>query len=1008
MDNLQHEEAIIIGVMIARFLFNTHRWSKATDLLIECLVLLNADIPISRYAPLLCQVLNLGLCLGNYIFQCGEECYKRSQFKESIQCHQKGLGIFRAIGSRAGEAWSHCRLGRAFNGVCRYDEANEHYQKALKVPGITGMERKRLEGRVYNNLGEVSHVRGNFDEACSYFKKALKISEEAGNKIEMAVSYNNLGVMYHNGPGKLDKALVYHQKALELRKELGYRIAEGMSYHNVGGVYQAGGEYRKALEYYKKSLAVSKETKNRKLEGNNMLFIGKLYYLFGQLEKAKEYTEKAIEILLEIGAKKAEGGARGELGRLHMALGDYEKAIEQYKKYLKTSEEIGDVHGIEVCHSNIGVMYSSLGEYEKAMKYAKKAIDTLRVLKHQIGLGKAYNTIGCLHLQVGEPVKSFEYLEKAVKLTKETGDRENEATSTNSLGRLYLSLGEHDKAIENAKKSLAIRKEIGHRSGEANSYTLLSSVALAQGQNQRAIDYLSRALEIVKETGVRNEEKFIVLENLGLAYASKKDFAQACDFLLEAIKHHQSTRTSLKDEPDKLSLDSHNFSCFKILSWLLLSQGKVSDALFSLELGRGRALVDLISKIYGIQTAVGATEETSTSLQKLFHQQKTNFLFIARLQDIIALWFVDKSGNIKFKQVSCEKRKKVDVAKDGFGLDRYVLEGQEVQCEDRSLSAFYEDASLNAMERNKEQKKHDAGSEEERERNQSFRQCDTYSVLIAPIEGLIQGPEIIIAPEGEFFMVPFAALKDENGKYLSDRVRIRLVPSLTTLKLIHDSSADYHCTTGALIVGDPKVGRVNVNGKSKELDPLPCAREESQMIARLLGVPCLVGEQATKGEVLRRIQDVSLVHIAAHGDAERGEIALAPNRFVTGIPTKKDFMLTMKDIAEVGIRAKLVVLSCCHSACGKILTTEGVVGIARAFLGSGARSVLMSLCAVDDEATKAFMEIFYKCLIHEKMSASEALHQAMKQMRESSQYQEVKKWAPFVLLGDDVSFDFKK
>ena len=429
---------------------------------------------------------------------------------------------------------------------------------------------------------------------------------------------------------------------------------------------------------------------------------------------------------------------------------------------------------------------------------------------------------------------------------------------------------------------------------------------------------------------------------------------------------------------------------------------------FFLELGRGRALVDLISKIYGIQTAAGVAEETSTSLQKLFHQQKTNFLFIARLPNIIALWFVDKSGNIKFKQVSCEKRKKIDVAKDGFGLDRYVLEGQEVQCEDRSLSAFYEDATLNAMERNKEQKKHDAGREEERERNQSFRQYDAYSVLIAPIEGLIKGPEIIIAPEGEFFMVPFAALKNENGKYLSDRVRIRLVPSLTTLKLIHDSSADYHCTTGALIVGDPKVGRVQVNGKSKELDPLPCAREESQMIARRLGVPCLVGEQATKGEVLRRIQDVSLVHIAAHGDAERGEIALAPNSFVSGIPTKKDFMLTMKDIAEVGIRAKLVVLSCCHSARGKILTAEGVVGIARAFLGSGARSVLMSLWAVDDEATKVFMEIFYKCLIHEKMSASEALHRAMKQMRESSQYQEVKKWAPFVLLGDDVSFDFKK
>ena len=69
---------------------------------------------------------------------------------------------------------------------------------------------------------------------------------------------------------------------------------------------------------------------------------------------------------------------------------------------------------------------------------------------------------------------------------------------------------------------------------------------------------------------------------------------------------------------------------------------------------------------------------------------------------------------------------------------------------------------------------------------------------------------------------------------------------------------------------------------------------------------------------------MSLVHIAAHGDAERGEIAraLAPNSSVTGIPKKEDIMLTMKDIAEVRIRAKLVVLGCCHSALGKIAKAE--------------------------------------------------------------------------------------
>ena len=66
----------------------------------------------------------------------------------------------------------------------------------------------------------------------------------------------------------------------------------------------------------------------------------------------------------------------------------------------------------------------------------------------------------------------------------------------------------------------------------------------------------------------------------------------------------------------------------------------------------------------------------------------------------------------------------------------------------------------------------------------------------------------------------------------------------------------------------------------------------------------------------------------------------------------------------------------------------------------------MSLWAVDDEATRVFMTIFYKCMIYEKMSESEALHHSISAMRESSECNDMKYWAPFVLLGDDVKLNF--
>ena len=92
-----------------------------------------------------------------------------------------------------------------------------------------------------------------------------------------------------------------------------------------------------------------------------------------------------------------------------------------------------------------------------------------------------------------------------------------------------------------------------------------------------------------------------------------------------------------------------------------------------------------------------------------------------------------------------------------------------------------------------------------------------------------------------------------------------------------------------------------------------------------------------------------------------------------------------------------MVLSCCHTASGQV-RAEGVVGIARAFLGSGARSVLVALWALEDSATEQ--------LIVRGEGASESLHQAMKWMRGNG-YSDVRDWAPFMLIGDNVTFDFQ-
>ena len=273
-------------------------------------------------------------------------------------------------------------------------------------------------------------------------------------------------------------------------------------------------------------------------------------------------------------------------------------------------------------------------------------------------------------------------------------------------------------------------------------------------------------------------------------------------------------------------------------------------------------------------------------------------------------------------------------------------------------------------------------------------------MFIAPVNDFLEEPEVIIVPDRRLYKVPFAALSEKEGaEYLSETHRVRVIPSLTTLKIIQDSPEDYHSNTGALVIGNPKVNW---------LQPLPGARKEAEMVGRLVGVPPLVEEKATKQAVLERISSVSLIHFAAHGNAERGEIALSPiptPNSQNATPPKEAYMLTMADVSRVKVRAKLVVLSCCYSGSGEI-RAEGVIGIARAFLGSGARSVLVALWAISDLATEQLMNRFYKHLV-EGESASESLHQAMKWMRKNG-LNKMSEWASFTLIGDDVRLEFDK
>ncbi|XP_068737364.1 tetratricopeptide repeat protein 28-like isoform X2 [Montipora capricornis] len=918
-------------------------------------------------------------------YHLGDAYVNLPDYQEAIQNYTEALHILREKGCRAEEGVVSCILGNVYLKLGNFKQAIEHFEKRLSI--AKEVADRAGEGSAYRNLGNAYHRLGNLKQAIKYYEKHLSIAKEVGDRAGEGSTYGNLGNAYRN-VGNFRPAIEYCQKYLSIAKEVGDRAGEGSAYGNLGIAYLNMGNFKIAIAYFEKDLTIAKEVGDRAGEGSTYGNLGNAYCSLGNLKRAIEYNEKHLSIAKEVGDRAGEGSAYGNLGNAYLNMGNFKQAIEYYEKHLSIAKEVADRAGEGSAYGNLGNAYLNLSNFKQAIEYYENDLSIAKEVGDRAGEGLAYGNLGNAYLYLVNFKQAIKYYKKHLSIAKEVADRAGEGSAYGNLGNAYLSLGNFKQAIENYKKHLSIAKEVGDRAGEGLAYGNLGGAFCSVGNVKQAIKYHENNLSICKETGTRVQEG-VACFSLGYAHELSGSLSKALSCYHLSVKQFDETRHSLKsnDEWKIRFRDSYRLA-YTALWRTLLKNGEVDEALYAAEKGRAQALLDILTEQYDIDyqcfSALSLKQILSAALELLPSQA----VFVALDGNNITFWVLRKDRRINFRQS--------EIAYEGADkLMKTILKmigvGDGVRCEDRSLDPLRSNLSCSRQ------------SVSEKTVLSSSSSVNSlqllYDVLLGPIADLLQGDELIVVPDGPFCLAPFSAL--------SKTMRIRTVPSLTAFNLIAGAPEVFHSKTGALLVGDPWLKEV-INKRGEPIfKQLPCAKEEVEMIGELMQTTPLMERNATKTEVLKRMKSVALVHIAAHGCPTTGEIALAPNtERKSPVPKEEEYILKMCEVQAISLRARLVVLSCCHSGRGEV-KSEGVVGIARAFLCAGARSVLVSLWAIDDKVTLLFMRSFYQHLVDGK-SASEALQQAIKFLRESKQYCAIKNWAPFMLIGDDVTLEFPK
>ena len=293
------------------------------------------------------------------------------------------------------------------------------------------------------------------------------------------------------------------------------------------------------------------------------------------------------------------------------------------------------------------------------------------------------------------------------------------------------------------------------------------------------------------------------------------------------------------------------------------------------------------------------------------------------------------------------------------------------------------------------------------------------------------GKRVLIVPDGALQRLPFAALplsgKSGAGTPFVASHEIVVLPSASALGALRKKAEQRSSpASGTAVFADPvftwnrpgsgSAPKVEARSRAlegalrdvhgrQEIGELPGSHDEAMAIEKILGkknVHLALKYDANRQSVLKGyLSGYRIIHFATHGllDAQHPEMSGLILSLFDSRGRPQDGYLRMGDIYNLKLTADLVVLSSCESALGKELQSEGIIGLPRAFLYAGAKSVIATLWKVDDEATAVLMEAFYK-RIKAGDPPSMALHRAQLEMIKNSRYSEPRYWAAFVLQGD--------
>ena len=253
---------------------------------------------------------------------------------------------------------------------------------------------------------------------------------------------------------------------------------------------------------------------------------------------------------------------------------------------------------------------------------------------------------------------------------------------------------------------------------------------------------------------------------------------------------------------------------------------------------------------------------------------------------------------------------------------------------------------------------------------------------------------LVIVPDGRLHHVPFAALALPDGAPLISRYEVSTVPSAGVAVALWRRAAEdttVSASASLLAFGDAAFQR--------GLPRLAGSGDEAKSVGRY-AADAAVRLRGDASEAFLKRADLArfdIIHFATHAlvdeaRMDRTALALAPG-------DGEDGFVTPSELAGLRLAARLVVLSACETAGGKLVQGEGVAGLTAPLFAAGARAVVATRWRIGDESTRRMVDDFYAALAGGQPVGAALRSAKLAAIRRHAPASE---WAAFTVVGDPM------